>query len=154
MAIRLAIGLGNSDEKYKNTYHNVGHLFIDQTNLLIAKKKTGGVYMNESGKFVQKEMGQNIAPAELLVIHDDSDIPLGSFKLSFSRGAGGHKGVIDCIDKLGTKNFWRLRIGIRNPHEATREKAEKFVLREISKNDLEILRDVFEKAKAAIEKIT
>jgi PTH1 family peptidyl-tRNA hydrolase len=158
---KIVIGLGNPAKEYANTYHNVGFLFIDylksdpklspferspvgrQThpNLQILKSET---YMNESGEFVAKALKKSGAkPAGLLVIHDDSDIELGKYKLSFGRGSAGHKGIESVIKSLGAKNFWRLRIGIRP--KATRKKAEKLVLRKITNADLKVLNQVFEK---------
>ena len=157
---KIVIGLGNPGEEYEKTYHNVGFLFIKY---LINKKPTNSeliksdVYMNESGKFVAKIMQKTgVKPEELLVVHDDSDIELGKYKLSFGRGSAGHKGAESIIKSLGTKNFWRLRIGIRKvssiKYQVLRKKAEEFVLRKISKADLEILNQVFWKINSTKER--
>src|SRR3989344_4086907 len=119
---KLIIGLGNPDSKYKNTYHNVGHLFIEYLNNypLTPNPYTlkSDVYMKESGKFVKKAMKKDgIKPEALLVAHDDSDIEIGNYKLSFDRGPAGHHGIESIINALGTKKFWRLRIGIRPPQK-------------------------------------
>jgi len=82
-----------------------------------------------------------VKPEELLVIHDDADIELGQYKISFSRNSAGHHGVDSIIKSLGTKNFWRLRIGIGKPR---RKKAEDIVLKKISRVDWEILAKVFD----------
>lgn len=150
---KLIIGLGNPDSKYHNTYHNVGHLFIDhltKSSQLKAKILKTDVYMNESGGVVKKALKKFCAkPEELLVVHDDSDIYLGNYKLSFGRGAAGHHGVENIQAALKTKNFWRLRIGIRpqNPPslKLRRAKAGKFVLKKISPTDKKILESIFEK---------
>lgn len=154
---KLIIGLGNPDKAYQNTYHNVGFLFID----FLAKNKTdlsyfpaikSDVFMNLSGKFVLTALKKhNKKPDELLLIHDDSDLEIGKYKLSFGRGAAGHHGVESVIASLKTKNFWRLRIGIRPPEKeplsaGKRLKAEKFVLKKISKVNLEILEKTFSEA--------
>ncbi|MEK7192313.1 MAG: aminoacyl-tRNA hydrolase [Patescibacteria group bacterium] len=164
-APKLMIGLGNPDPEYQNTYHNVGYLFIDHL-LKIATARDGvppsknlengggkklklkiikpDVYMNESGKFAAKEVKKSgVKPEELLIVHDDSDIELGKYKLSFGRGAAGHHGVENVQAVLKTKDFWRLRIGIRPADEKIRQKAEKFVLRKISAADKEILERAF-----------
>ena len=120
---KLIIGLGNPStgsgrvpDKYENTYHNVGHLFVD----FLGKGTKSDVFMNQSGKFVKEALKKHkIKPENLLVVHDDSDIELGCYKLSFGRNSAGHRGVQNIIDQLKTKNFWRLRIGIR-PHSALR----------------------------------
>lgn len=148
--IKLIVGLGNPDEEYENTYHNVGHLAVDFLNEELKTKNQGiktNVYMNESGRFVNAALKKyRLKPEELLIIHDDSDIELGKYKLSFGRGSAGHKGIQSIISALGDKNFWRLRIGIRPINEKIRRKAEKIVLKTISKTDKETLRTVFEEA--------
>ncbi|MBI2012897.1 MAG: aminoacyl-tRNA hydrolase, partial [Candidatus Colwellbacteria bacterium] len=105
MEIKLAIGLGNPGPEYRNTYHNVGRLFIDHlaseranfkrrssfeyfqlTNLLTLVKPL--TFMNQSGgATLNARKYFNSKPREILVVHDDSDLPLGSFKLSFGRGS-------------------------------------------------------------------
>lgn len=150
MKFKAILGLGNEGSKYKNTYHNVGHRMV---NFLIEKNafpektilsKNGG-FMNESGtsalKILKKTGGK---PDDLLVIQDDSDIALGKYKLSIDRNSAGHKGIEDVINKIGSKKFWRLRIGIR-PKEETGEAID-FVLKKIKKENKEILEKVFEEA--------
>lgn len=140
---RLIIGLGNPDKEYEKTYHNVGFLAIDflTENLPAAKLIKSEVYMNESGSFIRKTIKQkNVKPEDLLIIHDDSDIKMGEYKLSFGRSSAGHRGVQSIIDALKTKNFWRLRIGIR---KNKKQKAMEIVLKKISKADMEILNKVF-----------
>ena len=153
---KLIVGLGNPDSKYQNTYHNVGHLFIDylEKNYTLSPKShtlKSDVYMNESGKFVAKELKKSGAkPEELLIIHDDSDIEIGNYKLSFNRGAAGHHGIESIMATIKKNNFWRLRIGIRPKQKegAPRLKAEKFVLKKISSADKKILENVFREAAA------
>lgn len=151
----LIIGLGNPDKEYENTYHNIGHLFVDfleYANKLETKNyplKTNA-YMNESGKFVKEALKKYKAkPDQLLIIHDDSDIEIGKYKLSFARNAGGHRGVQNIIDQLKTNAFWRLRIGIR-PASALRAtagkarvKADELVLKKISSVNKKKLEGVF-----------
>lgn len=142
-AIKLIIGLGNPDKKYHNTYHNVGYLFIDTLDSPDAIKSD--VYMNKSGEFVRKEMKKrNLKPKDLLIVHDDSDIELGKTKLCLGRGSAGHRGVQNIIDQLKSKDFWRLRIGIRNPKERIRQKADQLVLKKISPANKKVLEKVFE----------
>ncbi len=147
--IKLIIGLGNPDPKYENTYHNVGRLFID----FWGKGVKSEVFMNKSGEFVKEQVKKNkIKPENLLIVHDDSDIELGFYKLSFGRNSAGHRGVQNIIDQLKTKNFWRLRIGIR-PHsalQASRSKprptADELVLKSISPANKKRLEEVFKMA--------
>ncbi|MDO8429958.1 MAG: aminoacyl-tRNA hydrolase [bacterium] len=152
---KLIIGLGNPDAKYKNTYHNVGHLFVDYLDSRVSKVESrllkSDVYMNESGSFVKKEMKKSSAkPEELLVIHDDSDITVGNYKLSFDRGAAGHHGIESIQATIKTNNFWRLRIGIRPAKEKVRQKSEEFVLKKISSANKKIFEEVFEKSTTEI----
>ena len=171
---RLIIGLGNPGKKYEKTYHNAGFLFIDyltdsqQPNRPIAKLLKSDVFMNQSGNFVKTAFKKfavksgKIKPEELLIAHDDSDIELGKYKISFGRSSAGHKGVESIIKGLKTKNFWRLRIGVREtslpaglsvesqrakaglPAEARRAKAGEFVLKKFNKKNFEILNKTFE----------
>lgn len=177
---KLIIGLGNPGKEYASTYHNVGFLAIDFLDISsgLAKLLKSDTYMNESGAFVLKNIKKyKVSPEEILIIHDDSDIELGKYKISFARGSAGHRGVQSIIDTLGTKNFWRLRIGIgkntklhETEHETARKgikaalpadlsakasataetrraKAGDLVLKKISRKDLEILNMVFQTIK-------
>lgn len=150
MKFKAILGLGNIGAKYKNTYHSVGHLMIDfllEKNTFpetrIITKNEG--FMNESGTSAVKILKRSGAkPEDLLVIHDDSDIILGKYKLSIDRNSAGHKGIEDIINKIGSKKFWRLRIGIRPKNEEG--PAIDFVLKKIKKENKEILEKVFEEA--------
>lgn len=144
--IKLIIGLGNPDNKYKETYHNIGHIFIKylrKNPSVLYKLSTTDCYMNQSGQFVQRQIDYyKIPPEKLLIIHDDSDITLGKYKLSFERGSAGHKGISSIINHLQSKKFWRLRIGIR-PQKYI-GKAENFVLSKISKDNKTKYKEIFE----------
>ncbi len=144
--IKLIIGLGNPGRKYENTYHNVGHMAADY----LAGEKTikSDSYMNKSGVSVAKALEKYGVEAEdLLIIHDDSDIEIGKYKMDFGRGSGGHHGVESVQQHIKTNEFWRLRIGIRPPEKegAIRLKAVDFVLKKISPSDKKILEGVFSK---------
>lgn len=110
------IGLGNQGEEYVGTRHNMGRDLV--TNLLNSKKKLKAKlmvldsFMNNSGKAVTKIIKSQKAASNLIVIHDDLDLPLGTLRLSFNRGAAGHRGVESIIKALKTKGFVRLRLGI------------------------------------------
>jgi PTH1 family peptidyl-tRNA hydrolase len=157
----MVLGLGNPGARYKNTFHNAGFLFINfltgkflafkkpsknknfeyaaANNLIFVKPLT---FMNESGAAAKSAMNHfKIKPAKILAVHDDSDIELGKYKFSFGRGSAGHKGAESVIKSLGTKNFWRLRIGVSRKSKKT--KASDFVLRKISKEDLKKMEEVF-----------
>lgn len=166
--IGLIAGLGNPGNEYENTYHNIGILaleYLSKKNLSAARKmkpirglfeytKTNGVawikplvFMNESGKAVA-EAGRffKIKPEEMIIIHDDSDLHIGDFKISFGLGSAGHKGIESIIKQLGTKNFFRVRIGIRPPGEnqKRRRKASELVLGNIAPENQKQLVLVFE----------
>ncbi len=159
--VKLIIGLGNPDKEYENTYHNVGFLAVDYLTksppisnfqFPISKLIKSEVFMNQSGDFVKYAVKKNgVKPEEILIIHDDADIELGKYKLSFGRGSAGHRGVESIIASLGTKNFWRLRIGIRRKHpqtaRQTRKSAGDFVLKKITKTDWEIFKKIFSEIK-------
>ena len=138
--IKLFVGLGNPGDKYEKTRHNAGFWWIDaiaaQTNsrLAVDAKMFGLVgklnpaqdkwllkpttFMNLSGKAVAALANYyKISPAEILVIHDELDLPAGSSKLKLGGGHGGHNGLKDIHAALGTANYWRLRIGIGHPGE-------------------------------------
>jgi PTH1 family peptidyl-tRNA hydrolase len=133
--LRLIVGLGNPGVTYKNTRHNVGFMVADKVadvfSILIQRKKFDALYgrgfihgievilakpmafMNRSGPPVQEFLNYFKIPSkDMLVIHDDIDLPLGRLKIIESGGHGGHKGVKSLIDTLGTDDFPRIRIGI------------------------------------------
>lgn len=165
--IRLVIGLGNPGPNHRNTYHNIGLLAIEhlsrildidsnfktvgnkkfsyaKTKKIIVAKPSG--FMNEAGLSVKPALQNfHIKTRALMVIHDDSDILIGKYKISFGRNAAGHKGVQSIINALNNKNFWRFRIGIRkDSNSKDRERAEKFVLQTITPEHQQIFSDVFE----------
>jgi len=163
---KLILGLGNPGHDYEYTYHNTGILATrhftgdaqftkDGSSVFEYAKKdrtiiaSSLVFMNESGRAAKAALERfRLSPAEILVIHDESDMPLGAFKFSFNRNAAGHHGVESVIASLGTKAFTRLRIGIRGAGEKT--KASDLVLRKISKENLAALRTAFDEAMIVI----
>jgi len=135
------IGLGNPGSKYSKTYHNIGRFFADQflsLNANLAQPKLIQVFtpvgfMNETGQEIAKfSKEKKILPSQILVIHDDSDQPIGQYKFVFASGSGGHKGVEGLISHLKTNEFHRLKIGIRPKSEVIRRKAGDFVLKKWS----------------------
>ena len=144
----MIVGLGNPGKEYENTYHNAGAIFAEKIareasinkpfsiwgNKPFKYAKTKGTvivipttYMNESGKAVQaaaKHFG--IENEEIVIAHDDSDLPIGSWKLEFERGHAGHNGVRSIMEHLKTNSFWRIRIGVRGEQKG---KAGDFVLK-------------------------
>lgn len=132
---RLIVGLGNPGPEYEATRHNVGFWFIDQLGdrlkaALAPQPKFFGragragdlwlleptTYMNRSGQSVAALAHfYKISPAEVLVVHDDLDLPPGGIRLKQGGGNGGHNGLKDIQARLATPDFWRLRIGIGHP---------------------------------------
>jgi len=137
--IRLIVGLGNPGPEYEATRHNAGFWWVDGAarqlgaNLqvdrnyhgLVARVNRGSqpiwlqqpmTYMNLSGKAVAPlARFFKIAPEEILVVHDELDLPAGQMKLKKGGGNGGHNGLKDIQAQLGTGEFWRLRLGIGHP---------------------------------------
>ena len=164
----IIVGLGNPGKEYKNTRHNLGWLFLEtlqnQSGLeftpwkklikvkgeisqslgkkfLLLKPQT---FMNESGQSVSAALRYyKIKPANLVVAHDDLDLPVGSFKIQTNRGAAGHHGVESIIASLGTKNFTRLRLGIK-PLKPTRQD-KNFVLSSFSKEEKQLVSKTIDK---------
>jgi len=170
----LIIGLGNPGKKHEKTRHNAGFLAVDEfakknsfpdfnfskkfnalisekslnQKLILAKPQT---FMNGSGKAVKALLGfYKINPENLLVIHDDIDILSDKIKVSKDQGAAGHKGVESVISEIGTKNFWRIRLGIL-PKKGKPKNVESFVLQRFKKEDN--LDKILEKTSEEIKKI-
>ncbi len=157
----LIIGLGNPDPLLENTYHNVGVLAVEQLagekfrpyKGIYSYAKIGKttfirplVFMNESGIAVKEAMRIFKArPENIVVVHDDSDIPVGDVKYSMGGGSAGHKGIRSIIEYIGTNEFARVRIGIREKNEERRKKAEEFVLSPITSKNHKIFTEVFSK---------
>jgi len=135
----LIVGLGNPESQYRSTRHNMGFMVLDQVarkllpvgsdnwqrmkklDSLVIKKEDfilakPQVAMNNNGLAVEKVVSYfKVPPANLLIIHDDLDLPLGQMKMVFKRGSAGHRGVESIIHSLRENNFWRLRVGIGRP---------------------------------------
>lgn len=149
----MIVGLGNPGAEYRDTYHNAGiralsllapHAAFEaaSTKTFLFAKENGRIFiqpltfMNESGIAVRDALRYfGKTPNDLLVIHDDADIPLGELRLQFGRGAAGHHGIESITHHLGTTAFWRARIGIeqRTPLLKRRVKAMKYVLRPVTR---------------------
>jgi PTH1 family peptidyl-tRNA hydrolase len=138
--VRLVAGLGNPGREYAATRHNAGFWFVDA---LAAKlgtafkgegkfqgsiaKAAGDLrflkpvtYMNLSGRSVSAAARFfAIPPGEILVVHDELDLLPGEAKMKFGGGVAGHNGLKDIAAQFGTKDFWRLRIGIGHPRDSS-----------------------------------
>jgi PTH1 family peptidyl-tRNA hydrolase len=136
LPIKLVVGLGNPGREYENTRHNAGFWFVDalarELGASFQKEskfhgevaKASGVwllkpttFMNRSGQAVGAlAKFYQMTPAEILVAHDEMDLPAGGVKMKVG-GAAGSNGIKDIVNHLGTKDFWRLRLGIGHPRE-------------------------------------
>jgi PTH1 family peptidyl-tRNA hydrolase len=111
----IIAGLGNPDQEYIGTRHNVGRDFLLALEDKFSKKAkivTPDVYMNNSGGPLRKLVTSKKAAEKLIVLHDELDMPLGKVKISFGSSAGGHNGVKSVQAALKTQDFVRVRIGI------------------------------------------
>lgn len=154
--MKLIVGLGNPGKKYKNTRHNVGHMVIERlhceslTGGLVAKKSN--VFMNKSGDFVSKLVRQyRTNLPDLWIIHDDLDITLGEYKIQKGKGPKDHNGLLDIYEKLGTKDFWHVRVGVEN-RKGRGISGEKYVLQNFSEEELEVVKEVLEKTVEDLKK--
>lgn len=157
----IVVGLGNPGEEYLHTRHNAGRLASG----FVAEKVSGvkvlvpDTFMNVTGKFVAKHVKSKKAAEKLVVIYDDLDLPLGSLKVSFNRGSGGHNGLESIIKALKTKEFIRIRLGVSPTTPSgklkrpTSDKLQDFLLAEFKKPELEKLKKVFKRVAEAIETI-
>lgn len=170
-AFLYIIGLGNPGEEYERTYHNVGFLALDSFAREGGpkwKKSSSGrfeyradgpytfirplTYMNLSGDAVAECIRYfDTDKASLLVIHDDIDLPLGSYRFSRDRGSAGHRGVASIIAALGDAEFARLRIGIDPSAErdGKKVKADDLVLKRIPEEHLNALQETFREIERA-----
>ncbi len=136
-SLRLIVGLGNPGADYAETRHNAGFWFCERLAAelgvsfsrearfhgLAVQARSAGIwllqpqtFMNRSGQAV-RALAQfyRITPAEMLVVHDELDLPPGQMRLKFGGGMGGHNGLKDITAHLGTQDYWRLRLGIGHP---------------------------------------
>ena len=168
--MKLIVGLGNPGKEYEKTRHNAGFLVVDRLldklNCQIDKKKCKAeyaiyfhkgekiiiakpqTYMNLSGDAVSSLMKfYDIDVKDLIVIHDDLDLPLGKIRLRHQGSSGGQKGMGNIINRLNTSNINRIRIGIS--HDRDIETVD-YVLGKFSKEDLKLLNEVVDKAADAL----
>lgn len=169
----LLIGLGNPGREYRDSRHNVGFMLVDRITvrlnarglkvqskaivitatyedrkLILAKPQT---YMNLSGQSVQGLIHFYKLPlTNVLIAHDDLDIPFGTIRIRPGGGPGGQRGMASTIEQLGTKDFPRLRIGIGRP--PGRMDPAAYVLQDFSRDELKALSEILDRAAdAALE---
>ena len=166
--IKLIAGLGNPGKEYEGTRHNAGFWWIEEFarthggtfkaeskfHGLVARSQINGkeilllkpqTFMNASGRAVAAlAQFYKITAAEILVVHDELDLPPGSAKLKFGGGPGGHNGLKDMIAHFNTRDFWRLRIGIGHPGE--REDVVGYVLRAPRREETTLIEQAMQRA--------
>lgn len=178
----VVVGLGNPGEEYAHTRHNAGRMALEhfaraaglsewktdtKKKYTIARGMVGkqaivavapDTYMNKSGSAVAPFVKSVKAAEKLIVVYDDMDLPLGTIKLSFDRGSGGHKGLESIARAVKTKKFTRIRIGVsphtpggklKKPHGE--EEVLKFILAKFKPAEQEELKKVFKRTSAALE---
>ncbi|WP_028101604.1 aminoacyl-tRNA hydrolase [Pseudoduganella violaceinigra] len=172
MPIRLIVGLGNPGADYEQTRHNAGFWLVDNLanslpnarlqreagfNAMVAKTIIGGnqlwllepqTYMNRSGQSVGAiARFYKIQPEEVLVVHDELDLPPGAAKLKKGGSSGGHNGLKDITAALGTQDYWRLRIGIGHPRTLNlNQPVADFVLHRPRREEQLLIDEAIEKA--------
>ncbi|MBO7697615.1 MAG: aminoacyl-tRNA hydrolase [Erysipelotrichaceae bacterium] len=168
--MKLIVGLGNPGIEYEKTRHNTGFLLIDRLcdklNVTLDKNKCKAIYgiyrhgsekiiiakpqtyMNLSGQSVSSLMKFYDIPVEdLIVVHDDLDLPLGKLRLRHQGSSGGQKGMGNIIQLLGTQQINRVRVGISN--DKSRDTKD-YVLSRFSKEEVPVLEEVLDKGSDAL----
>lgn len=171
--MRLVVGLGNPGPEYAGTRHNLGFRVVEvlaaRWSVALKEKKRleayvgqGEVagepvvlaqpltYMNLSGQAVAKLLRYwRLAPADMVVLHDDLDVPLGRLKVVERGGPGGHRGVLSIQEALGTGEFLRVKLGIGRPPPFL--SSEDYVLSPFSPEEAEAIPDLVARAALAVE---
>ncbi len=167
--MKIIVGLGNPGDKYANTRHNAGFMAVDfilhygdvfmtekpgqefkseahtwgeaEKKLIFLKPQT---FMNDSGlavKLILNFYKVDVAK-DLLVIHDDVDLPLGAIRLSNDSSSGGHNGVKSIINEIGSQNFQRLRIGVETRASRSDMPTDAFVLQNFTDEELKTIKEI------------
>ena len=166
----LIVGLGNPGPRYARTRHNLGFMVLDHlaerlglcwqiaADGLLAEGVLAGrlvillkplTYMNRSGDAVAALVRRRPEIADIIVVHDDLDLPLGRLRIRRSGSAGGHRGVASVIAALGTEGFGRVRIGVDRPPAGI--DATDYVLAEFPPEEMAAAREAVARATAALE---
>jgi peptidyl-tRNA hydrolase, PTH1 family len=187
------VGLGNPGEEYENSRHNTGRMavlklfkdldleefeFNKKANALVTVGKVGKekatlvlpeTFMNKSGNaisyFLKPKTGKNKSQENLVVVHDDIDLPIGTLKISYNKGTGGHRGLDSVAKAVKTLEFVRIRVGISPvgakgrakkpgvnlPPKKAGEAVIDFILGKFKLKEMEIMKKTFNKASEAIQ---
>jgi len=167
----LLVGLGNPGRRYQTTRHNIGFQVLDRlaaslkltwtvaardhalvalmSKLVLAKPET---FMNESGVAVSALMRRGrLKPQQLWVVSDDLDLALGKIRVRHTGSAGGHNGLASIIERVGSADFHRVRIGIGSNREAG-ESAESYVLKSFTPDERPVIAAAIDEAVALLER--
>jgi len=168
--VKIIFGLGNPGQQYKDNRHNVGYKVLDslassqnldfkrsfRTSSYIAKKKDlenwaffikPRTFMNNSGICVKKALSKyKVKFSDILIIYDDSDLPLGNIRFKAGGSSAGHRGIASIISALGSEDVNRLRIGIGSSQN---QELADYVLSDFSKTERETLGSVIQEAASA-----
>ncbi len=171
--MKLIVGLGNPGRSYAASRHNIGFMCIShfakehgiRFDRKQGKARTGvgeiagepvvlarpQTFMNRSGESVAALVKRfKIALSDLIIIHDDLDLPLGRIRLSFGAGSGGHKGIDSIIDYLDSGDFSRLRVGVGRPPEATEAAIIDYVLGDFTPEEGQVMKLVIPRVSDAL----
>lgn len=166
--MKLIVGLGNPGKEYSNTRHNIGYIIVDnylgkvswktKYDSFIYNTEINGedvifikpiTYMNLSGLAVKKVVDfYKIPICDILIIQDDLDIPIGSYKIKRNSSSGGHNGIKSIISELNTEEFARLKIGIDKPKVMA---TDKYVLGKFRTEEIEKIEENLETFKNIID---
>lgn len=181
----IIVGLGNPGEEYERSRHNTGRIILEalaekrgfsewkkdkKLNALVSDGEIAGekvglllpeTFMNKSGLSVKKLITSPQKAKKCIVVHDDIDLPLGRFKVSYGRGAGGHNGVASIVRSVSTKDFPRIRVGVspavRGSNRPRKPQGEKnvidFLMGEFRKPERVVIDLAAKDVDAAIEMI-
>ena len=177
--MKLIAGLGNPGLLYSNNRHNIGYMCVrhlGRTYKIRFNKKqglarTGGgeiegqkvtlarpqTHMNESGEAISRLLKRlKITPADLIVIHDDLDLPTGKIRIRYGGGSGGHKGINSIMARISSRDFYRIRVGIGRPELPEDEREDKggavvdYVLSGFTREEKRTIKQVIPKVCQAI----
>jgi len=166
VAPRLIVGLGNPGTEYSETRHNAGFWFCERLAAqlgvslgrearfhgMVGHARGDGIYLLEPLTFMNRS-GQavgaltrfyRIEPAQMLVVHDELDIPPGELRVKFGGGLGGHNGLKDITAHIGTQDYWRLRVGIGHPGD--RNEVVNYVLKPPRRDERDLIDDAISRA--------
>lgn len=166
VAPRLIVGLGNPGADYSETRHNAGFWFCERLAVqlgvslgrearfhgMVGHVRGDGIHLLEPLTFMNRS-GQavgalarfyRIEPAQMLVVHDELDIPPGELRVKFGGGLGGHNGLKDITAHLGTQDYWRLRVGIGHPGD--RNEVVNYVLKPPRREEQALIDDAIARA--------